>query len=239
MFNLRLIGIEFGVVILAFLTALVNNGNIVMFDSFYDPIIMGLRSSGLNTFMEMFTYLGNWQTVTILCILLLAYEKTRKTYGIPITAIAIVSTVVNKIFKTIMQIPRPDASNMLIEQTGYSYPSGHVTTFVAVLFFLSYLFFKHKEGDIKNLCYLLLFNLMTIVMAFSRVYLGVHHMSDVIAGWFVGLVCFCVVSMIFYPHKKEVEKAQAKYRAKREKEKASLDQVEVEVVNEDEIKDLK
>ena len=239
MFNLRLIGIEFGVVILAFLTALVSNGNIAVFDGFYDPVIMGLRNSGLNTFMEMFTYLGNWQTITILCILLIAYDKTRKNYGIPITAIAIFSSVVNRIFKTIMAIPRPDAANMLIEQGGYSYPSGHVTTFVAVLFFMSYLFFKHRDSDVKNLIYLLVFNIMTIVMAFSRVYLGVHHMSDVIAGWFLGLVSFCIVSQIFYPHKKEVQKAQEKYKAKKAAEKETMEQVEVEVVDEEEIKNMK
>lgn len=239
MFNFRTIGIEAALVALIFLTALVTNGNISMFDNFYDPVIMSLRTPGMNTFMEFFTYLGNWQTIVIICLLLLAYDKTRKTYGIPLTTVAAFSCIVNKIFKVIVAKPRPDVANMLIEQGGYTYPSGHTTTFVAVLFFLAYLLYKNMKNQYASLFYIVLFNIMAIAMAFSRVYLGVHHTSDVIAGFLLGLLCFCLISQFFYPHKKEVEKMRAQARAKRDAERAKLDNVEVEVVSEEEMKNLR
>ena len=197
--KLKKIGIGIGIIGIIIMTVLVGNGSVAGFDATWDGAIIGLRGAGLNTLVEMFTYIGNWQTVVIVCLLLLAYENTRKNYGIPVTAVALVSSVINRVLKDIMQIPRPDAANMLIEQGWYSFPSGHTATFTAVMLMLIVLLIKNKpekfgkKGKAWALAIVLI--VLTLLMAFSRVYLGVHHSSDVLAGWLMGFTSFCIVSI--------------------------------------------
>ena len=197
--KLKKIAIGIGIIGVVIMTVLVGNGSVAGFDATWDGAVIGLRGPGLNTLVEMFTYVGNWQTVVILCLLLVAYESTRRSYGIPVTAVAIVSSVSNRILKDIMQIPRPDAANMLIQQGGYSFPSGHTATFTAIMLLLIGLLIKNKPEKFgkksKSVILGIVFVLLTVLMGFSRVYLGVHHTSDIIAGWLIGLASFAIVSV--------------------------------------------
>lgn len=197
--KLKKIGIGIGIIGVIIMTVLVGNGSVAGFDSTWDGAITGLRSPGLNTLVEMFTYVGNWQTVVIVCLLLVAYDTTRKTYGIPVVAVAILSSAANRILKNIMEIPRPDVANMLIEQGGFSFPSGHTATFTAIMLLLIGLVIKNKPEKFgkqsKSVVLGIVLVLLTFLMGFSRIYLGVHHTSDVFGGWFIGLASFCIVSV--------------------------------------------
>lgn len=235
MFNYKLFCLEGGIIGFIAVTALVVNGNSDFFDAFYGGGIQSLRGPGLNTVVELLTYLGNWQTITIICLLLLAFSKTRKTYGIPVTIVAILSQIVNRVAKEIIARPRPDASNMLIEQGGYSYPSGHAATAIAVFVLLAYLICKNMDNKKRAAIYATLLSVLAILISLSRVYLGVHYASDVLGGFFVGLTCFGAVSMYFYPYKKEKEKWRAKMKAKDQAKIDALETVEAELVDRDEM----
>jgi undecaprenyl-diphosphatase len=89
------------------------------------------------------------------------------------------------LLKQLFQRARPDL-HRLIEIGGYSFPSGHATNAITVYGILSFLLWNHiatRRGRI-----LLLFSSTFIIFSigFSRIYLGVHYPSDVIAGYFVG-----------------------------------------------------
>jgi len=94
--------------------------------------------------------------------------------------------------KHIVQRPRP--AQHIIEVSGYSFPSGHAATSTALAFAL-YFILKEKTKHKKIL--LILSIMYPLLISFSRVYLSVHYLSDVIAG--IGLALFWVslVALVF------------------------------------------
>ena len=152
-----------------------------------------MRSGALTSAAKVMTYLGNWQSVTALCIILLIIKPTRIRYGIPVSAGAISVTVINKIIKNLVQRDRPDQIYHLIKQGGYSFTSGHSITSMFVFGMLIYLVRVNVQNRTAA-------NILTVVLAIpmvciglSRIYLGVHYPTDVLAGWALGIAVMMVV----------------------------------------------
>lgn len=156
---------------------------------FYD-----IRSDFLTPGVKILTYLGNWQTVVILCLILLMVKQTRVIYGVPVSIGAIFVTILNKSIKNIVQRPRPDDVVHLINQGGFSFTSGHSITSMFVYGMLIYL----VRTNVKNKTFT---NILTVVLAVpmiligpSRVYLGVHFPTDVLGGWCLGIAVIAVMA---------------------------------------------
>ena len=98
----------------------------------------------------------------------------------------------NLLLKNIFVRPRPSELR-LIEETGYSFPSGHAMASTAVYGLLLYIVFREvKNKKIRNIaCILLAILIFTIDM--SRIYVGVHYASDVIAG-----TCLSIAYLILF-----------------------------------------
>ena len=81
----------------------------------------------------------------------------------------------------------------LIEEQGYSFPSGHSMVSTAFYGLLIYLIYKNvKNKYIKyTLCTIL--SILILIIGLSRIYLGVHYVSDVIGG-----VCFSIAYLIIF-----------------------------------------
>lgn len=186
------------VVLAYFITA----NQVLVFDTVIAENIYSLRNSVLTVILKVVTYAGNWQTVTFLCLLALILPMRRKSFGIPMATAAIVSTVLYKGLKTFFVRPRPDISLHLIEQGGYSFPSGHSMTglvFYGMILWLCYqqsslVALQEKKGfnilTNKSFIYGLTvaLSLLILLIGFSRIYLGVHYPTDVLAGWAVGFI---------------------------------------------------
>lgn len=158
--------------------------------AFDDPIrsfFYGLRSDWLTPVIRVITYMGNWQTIVILCLILLLLPATRISYGVPVSAGALLVTVLNKIIKHIVQRSRPDDILHLVREGGFSFSSGHSITSMFVYGMLIYL----VRTNVQNRT---LANVLTVFLAIpligvglSRIYLGVHYPTDVLAGWCLGI----------------------------------------------------
>lgn len=163
-----------------------------------DPVgntVISMRSDWLTPIMKVITYIGNWQTITIICMVLLALRKTRLAYGVPLSIGALFVSLANKGVKALVMRPRPDQAMFLIEQGGWSFPSGHAIT---SMFFFGMLIWLIRRNVINRR----LANILTVLLAIpmvligiSRVYLGVHYPTDVLAGWCLGLLVI-VIAMI-------------------------------------------
>ena len=85
-----------------------------------------------------------------------------------------------------MQRPRPTEFR-LIEETGYSFPSGHSMISLAFYGYLIYLIYKYiNNKHLKRILIIILSTLICII-GVSRIYLGVHYTSDVLGGFLISI----------------------------------------------------
>lgn len=145
-----------------------------------------VSSVGL-TFMTVVTDIFSPTTISIVAFLgiiyLLAMKKWR--YAL-ISALSIGGgLVINSFIKEIVMRPRP--LDAFIVETGYSFPSGH-TIAVTIFFTLIIYFFARRIGYmVWREIFILISVLLVILTGVSRLYLGVHWLSDIIAGCSLGL----------------------------------------------------
>ncbi len=185
-----------GLISFLYISYIVSIQDVVLFDTVVRKTVYGLRSEILNFIFIPVTYLGNWQTVTLLALLLVLFQKTRKDIGIPFVVVSISSTVIYKIIKSIFKRPRPDEVFHLIEQGGYSFPSGHSMNCIVCYGILIYLVRRYvKSKKVTNVITVLL-SILIICIGFSRIYVGVHFPTDVLGGWSLGITVLCISIII-------------------------------------------
>ena len=133
---------------------------------------------------KIITTLGNPKSVIAIIVILLIIPKINKTVGIPTGLITLVSWVANETAKALVSRSRPEF--MLFEETSYSFPSGHAMNSMAMylgLLFSLLLIVKKKKARIIISAFCIT---MPFVMGITRVYFGVHFLTDVVSGWALG-----------------------------------------------------
>ena len=144
-----------------------------------------LRTDMLTPLMKFVTFLGNGGWFWILCaVVLLAIPKTRKTGYAAVLSLIFGVIVTNLLLKNIVARPSPFAEiealiPLIAKPTDFSFPSGHTTASFAVA--LVMLRMLPKKIGIPAV-------VLAALVAFSRLYLGVHYPTDVLAGFVVALV---------------------------------------------------
>ena len=164
-----------------------------------DPIrnfFYAIRTDWLTPVVKVITYMGNWQCITVLCVILLIYPSTRKTYGIPVSCGAIFVSLFNKFIKRLVLRPRPSDIEHLVHIGGYSFPSGHSITSMCVYGMLIYLVRKHVKNRKHANILTVILAIPAITIGLSRIYLGVHFPTDVLAGWCLGIITIIVIISI-------------------------------------------
>ena len=129
---------------------------------------------------KVITEFGGAIFLITLSIILLIVIKNKKI-GILIWINLAISTIINQILKNIIQRPRPTEFR-IINQNGYSFPSGHSMASMTFYGFLIYLIYKKVKNKYLKWTLISLLSILIILVGASRVYLGVHYTSDVIAG---------------------------------------------------------
>ena len=177
-------GLEFVLAICFILILiLVLNGNISWFDNKVYSIVSKFICNPITTIMKNITNFGNGYTLITLTVLLILFCKNKPYFGINLVVIFCLNIIIKKIIAR----PRPIGHN-LITEGGYSFPSGHSMISMAVYGFIIYYIYKNVSN--KKIKWLLIISLsfLLIVIGFSRIYLGVHFASDVLAGYLLSLI---------------------------------------------------
>lgn len=155
----------------------------------FENIILNIRCDLLTKFFKGITILANPEFLVVLSIIIFIFLKGFKEKFCLVFNISLV-TLINQGLKRIICRPRPDVVK-LIKQGGYSFPSGHAMAATAFYGYLIYLLWKSKLNKTYKYIGTIFLILMIFAICFSRIYLGVHYTSDVLAG-----VCLSTVILI-------------------------------------------
>lgn len=142
---------------------------------------------GLYLFV-IITQLGNWMTVlgVVLSTSLALWLKKEWHYILPLWLTVAGAGLSSLLAKLLFQRPRPELA-VYIEPT-LSFPSGHATVAVALWGFLIYLLIHHSTQQYQKTLAWILGILLIVAIGFSRLYLGVHFLTDVLGGYLLGLL---------------------------------------------------
>ena len=121
-------------------------------------------------------------TLTVILFILIKNKKI----GLSIFSNLVIITVLNQLLKRILQRPRPTEFR-IIEETGYSFPSGHSMVIMAFYGYLIYLIYKYVKNKYVKWILIVLLSILICSIGVSRIYLGVHYTSDVLGGFLVSI----------------------------------------------------
>ncbi len=149
--------------------------------------IYALRSPLLTPVIKFVTLFGQEFTIVgaLLIVVWLIVRKHRHDAVFFVAAIAI-SLFFNQLIKEFVHRSRPSIAPLELLHS-YSFPSGHsmnAMVFYGMVIYLVHHFWPNRRG---NMLVALGLSLLILAIGFSRVYLGVHYPSDVIAGYVAGL----------------------------------------------------
>ena len=176
---------------------------------FYD-----LRNPMLTTIATLITRIGDVESqviITALAVLALFIAKKWRTglwFGV---TVLIGAALLNAFIKNIYQRVRPEEIEHLIEQSGYSFPSGHSMGSIIVFGGFIFLAFRYFKTETIKWVLGIFFGLLILLIGLSRIYLGVHYPSDVIAGFSLGFA-WLALSIAFLGLKFTNEEFQSKKR---------------------------
>ena len=196
--NLRLVLAAVAACIFIWLLEEVGEGELTKLDTgAYLLFVQTLRQPWLTPYMESISELA--QPVALLAMLLAveAFAPGRRP-GACAAVNLVCAVALNVLLKQLVQRPRPDGFR-LIAETGYSFPSGHSMVAMAFYGLLAWMVW-HYERDrfVRWLC-VMGFGLVIALIGISRIYLGVHYASDVIAGFCVSLIWLALYTKLVVP----------------------------------------
>lgn len=181
------------VILFAILAICINMSILTGFEEWVYGKAAENMSPALTSIMNRITHIGDSSAVIAFCPLLLIVPKTRKTVALPISSALITSVMLNETLKHIFARSRPDILR-LINETGYSFPSGHAmnnaTLYTMLILLINrYVRNTHLKLTLSSICVAL-----AVMIGCSRIYLGVHYAGDVLGGWLLG----SALSVIIY-----------------------------------------
>lgn len=192
-----------GIVIFGIIATLLLIDKITPFDNIIYNAIISLKSDSVTNFFKLITKLCNEKFIiiaTLLIFIILLFKK--KKIGFILTLNVLLCSGLNTLIKHIFLRPRP-VGLKLIKQGGYSFPSGHSMMAVAFFGILIYLVCRSKwKKSIKILLSSLL-TVLILLIGISRIYLGVHFASDVLAGFAIALSYLIIFTSVVFKDKKK------------------------------------
>jgi membrane-associated phospholipid phosphatase len=156
-------------------------------------------SSSLTRLMLLISFIHSGLCVTVLTLAVSVYLwlKQMRRWALTLILAVFGGMLLNASLKIVFGRPRPYFVNPIVTLTSSSFPSGH--TLSATVFYgtLCLLMLSRARGWMPRATAILIAGLMIMLVGFSRLYLGAHYLSDVVAAFAEGLawLAFCLVGI--------------------------------------------
>ncbi len=174
-------------------------------DLWFENLMLGIRSPLSTSVFKVITSLGEATLVLVLTALACAVlYRTRelRAYAFGLAAAVLGAALSVQVMKAVIDRARPGGLIQSVVETSSSFPSWHATGSVAFYGFIAFLLCRRypQHARIVTTAAAALF----LLIGFSRLYLGVHFLSDVIAGYLVGglwlLIGVAITNKYFLQH---------------------------------------
>lgn len=158
--------------------------------------INALSSSGFDTAATLLTRLGGPLVVMVATSVIAGVFWGRKQYRRLVFLVAAVggSALLNLVLKALFQRDRPQLWERLVTENSFSFPSGHAMASFALGVALVIVFWPTRLRYIVLVCA----SVYIVAIAFTRLYLGVHYPTDIVAGWLVSGAWITIVVYILH-----------------------------------------
>lgn len=162
--------------------------------------LLDIRNQLLLDIMTIISFIGQKTILipTVLAVVLYAVWHKQWRLALHWLGLLLACALMIIVFKQLSHSPRP--SDIVAVPSGFSFPSGHVVLSIAIWGFLAYLVREHMPKTIQHWP-INIVSLLTILVIFSRLYLGVHWLTDTLGGIFLGLTCL-FITIISYRRQK-------------------------------------
>lgn len=163
-------------------------------------LIIKLMAINTTKIMIFISFLGSAValiTLSIGFILLLKNKRDSKYIAINLTLVFIL----NRIIKAIIARPRPEILR-LVQEDGYSFPSGHSMVSMGFYGFLIYLIFKNIQNKKLKYPLIIFLSILILLIGISRIYLGVHYFTDVLGGFIIAIIYLIFFIKFVYKNNK-------------------------------------
>lgn len=170
-------------------------------DDFVYSLVKPLISNDMTNIMQFITFFSDpiWCILlSCLMILLVKNKKISKSFLLNL----ILVFLLNYVLKILFSRNRPADINLIVE-TGFSFPSGHAMMSLGIYGFLIYLLLLSDKNKISKIIGSASLILLIFLIGISRIYLGVHYATDVIAGFIISASYLLLFIRFIYPKIKD------------------------------------
>lgn len=145
-----------------------------------------------------FTVFGGWPFMALLSVVLSGLFLLRRQWSFLVILLAVIigETLITEFLKSLFARARPDFLPHYVEATSESFPSGHSASAAAVYLTLGLMLANLTGRRAIRIYTLIVTGVMIVLIGLSRIYLGVHYPTDVVAGWCVGAAWASAVWLI-------------------------------------------
>jgi len=180
---------------------------VINIDQTIATFIYSLRTPFLTDIMKFITSLADVNTIMVLfvfvIVILLVLKK--RSHIIPVVITLTGNFIFVSLIKTILARPRPILANALVFEESYSYPSGHALIAITMYGLLIIYLFTFVKSHVVRRLSVIVGVFLILAIGFSRIYLGAHWPSDVLASYLIGIFWLSLI-LFLIEHRQRIFK---------------------------------
>lgn len=176
--------------IFAIFTYKIVTDKVIYVDYLYDFISDNIINDKLTSIIKVITNLSSVIFIIVIATIAIIFIRNKRI-KLLLASNLIGITIINNLLKVIIARDRPNI-NRLVNESGYSFPSGHSITSMVFYGYLIYLIYRYVDNKKIKVSLIIFLSLLILMIGFSRIYLGVHYTSDVMGGFLLGVVYLIV-----------------------------------------------